>query len=516
VTPLPAPALPATVPLCGGQSFTLNPGSGFASYLWSTGANSQSISVTTPGTYTVTVSNASGCTATALCTITNYAPVVAAVSGNTNGCLGIPQTLVATGGFSSYLWSNGATTQAITVNGTGQYTVTVTSVNGCTATASLNVTFGPLPVVNMAPFDTICQGQVATLNAGPGFSSYLWSTGATTQTITAGGAGVYSVTVTNANGCSNSGLMTLVKSDVFVIDLGPATMSMCDRGILLLNASPRYVDYLWSDGSVNQTLVVTQPGLYSVTVTDMYGCQSSDAVTVTSNGVTQMDFLPADLTMCAGESFIIDAGSQWLYYSWANGSADQYHATTQPGVFYVTVTDPSGCRFSDSVKVVVDSPPTLELGANQNLCPGESITLDAGTGFNSYVWSTGQTTQTIAVTDPRSYSVTVTFNTCTLTDITNVGEDCPGRIFIPNVFSPNGDGLNDFFKIDYVNLDRLTVTVFDRWGKFLYTSNDKNFGWDGKYNNNPLPEGTYYYVVRYVLTDNANELEAKGTVMIIR
>jgi gliding motility-associated-like protein len=84
------------------------------------------------------------------------------------------------------------------------------------------------------------------------------------------------------------------------------------------------------------------------------------------------------------------------------------------------------------------------------------------------------------------------------------------------VFSPNADGLNDFFHVDYINLETLTVKIYDRWGKFLYTSDNKDFQWNGLFNDNPLPEGTYYWTINYQFTDNEIAEEKRGTVMILR
>jgi gliding motility-associated-like protein len=97
-----------------------------------------------------------------------------------------------------------------------------------------------------------------------------------------------------------------------------------------------------------------------------------------------------------------------------------------------------------------------------------------------------------------------------------IGDDCPGRIFIPNVFTPNGDGLNDFFKIDFVNLESLDMSIYDRWGKFLYSTGDKNFQWNGTFNGNPLPEGVYFYEMKFKYGDDANIYDEKGTITLLR
>jgi gliding motility-associated-like protein len=403
------------------------------------------------------------------------------------------------------------------VSAPGTYTVTATDVNGCEAVASQVVTFNALPVVDLGDRDTLCAGATITLDAGPGFTAYAWNTGGSVQTETISATGFYTVTVTDANGCQNTSTIEIIASTIPPVNL-PATERLCDSGMVMLDAGPQYIAYNWAGGgtSINQYLIVDQPGVYSVTVVDQFGCSSTDNVTVTADGVMALDFMADTARVCQGENLILDAGDQWEYYLWDGVSGDQYLVVTTTGQHDVIVTDANGCRFSDQVTVVLETPPTLDLGPLVNICPDETLTVSAGAGFDSYLWSTGQTSASIEVTQPGIYSVTTTYNICTLDDETAIGDDCPGQIFIPNVFSPNGDGLNDFFEITFVNLEYLDISIYDRWGKFVYSSGDKNFKWNGTRNGKPLPEGAYYYHVNYKFNTNENPLDAKGTVMILR
>ena len=516
VVPVPTPVLPAATSFCSGDSVLLDPGPGFGQYAWSNGSNAQSIHATTGGTYTVTVTNANGCTAIASATVTQLAPVNVIAIAPASGCDGGTINVLATPGFATYDWSNGGVGQSLPVTASGTYTVTVTSANGCVGVASTSVTFNPNPSVSLGPNDTLCAGNTATLNAGGGFSGYGWSNGANTQSITVGQTGTYTVTVTDANGCTATSSVDLIGSTVAPVDLGPA-INICDSGSVIIDAGPQYIAYDWStSSSPNQYIVVSQAGSYAVTVTDQYGCTSNDNVNVTVNAVTPADFMVDDTTGCAGVDFLLDAGDQFEDFIWNTGSPDQYLVVSASGAYQVTVTDPDGCRFTDVINVTLQVPPTLELGPGSNLCPGETDTLVAGAGFSSYIWSTGATDASIIVDAPGIYSVTATFGVCTLNDNVNVGDDCPGRVFIPNVFTPNGDGNNDDFWIYYVNLEELDIEIYDRWGKQLYLSGNKDFRWDGKYKGNDLPEGVYYYLVHYKLSNDENQYEDKGTVTILR
>ena len=182
-------------------------------YLWSNGATTQSITASTAGTYSVAVTNASGCSVTSsLITVTvNYIPTMSVThTGGLSFCAGGSTTLTAAGGFASYLWSNGATTQSIIVNAAGTYTVTGYTAAGCTSQSSVtSVVVNALPVatVSASGTTTFCLGDSVVLSAPAGYT-YLWSTGATTQSISAKDAGVYSVMVTDGSGCSATSAST--------------------------------------------------------------------------------------------------------------------------------------------------------------------------------------------------------------------------------------------------------------------------------------------------------------------
>lgn len=518
VVPSPTPTPLTNQLICQGDSVLLDPGGGFTGYSWNTLANSQVIWVSQSGTYEVTVTNAAGCEAVTSMNLTVLPAPTVSIAGGGQGCENSSLFLEADPGFATYQWSNGHPGRVVNALASGTYTVTATDVNGCQAVASQVVTINPLPVVDLGPTDTLCDGATIDLDAGPGFVSYAWSNSGTNQIETISSTGTYTVTVTDANGCQNTSSIDIIASTTAPVDL-PPTITICDRGSILLDAGPDYIAYNWTGGgmSMDQFLLVDQPGVYSVTVVDQFGCSSTDDVTVIADGVVPLDFLADTMFLCPNDQLILDAGDQWLFYVWDGSVEDQYLVVNTPGDHDVVVTDANGCRFSDMVTVVLETPPTLDLGPLRNICPEETLTVDAGPGFDSYLWSNGATTQTIEVTGPGEFAVTTTYRSCTLTDATAIGDDCPGQLFVPNVFSPNDDGINDFFEVTYVNMEYLEIFIYDRWGKLQYTSMDKNFRWNGTTSSGRfLPEGVFYYVITYKLATSEFEEETKGTVTIIR
>jgi len=208
-----APTITAGGPttFCAGGSVTLTSSAG-STYLWSTGASSSSINVTAAGSYTVQVTNASGCQSSASIATTVIvnplpAPPTITAVGPTTFCAGGSVTLNSSAG-STYLWSTGATTSSINVTTAGSYTVRITDGNGCQSaiSAATVVTVNALPAaptVTAGGLTTFCTGGSVTLTSSAG-SSYLWSTGAITSAISVTTAGSYTVQVTNSNGCQSS------------------------------------------------------------------------------------------------------------------------------------------------------------------------------------------------------------------------------------------------------------------------------------------------------------------------
>jgi hypothetical protein len=399
-----APAV-ADAQVCPGSTTTLDAGS-YASYSWSNGATSQTITVGA-GSYSVTVTDSNGCTATDAANVTEYSSVTAPAVADAQVCPGGTTTLNA-GSYTSYSWSNGSTSQTNTV-GAGSYSVTVTDSNGCTATDAANVTEYSVTAPAVADAQ-VCPGGTTTLNAGS-YTSYSWSNGSTSQTNTVG-VGSYSVTVTDSNGCTATDAASV--SEYSVTAPAVADAQVCPGGTTTLNAGS-YTSYSWSNGSTSQTNTVGV-GSYSVTVTDSNGCTATDAASVTEYSVTAPAV--ADAQVCPGSTTTLNAGS-YTSYSWSNGSTSQT-ITVGAGSYSVTVTDSNGCTATDAASVTEYSV-TAPAVADAQVCPGGTTTLDAGS-YASYSWSNGATSQTNTV-GVGSYSVTVTdSNGCTATDAANVSE----------------------------------------------------------------------------------------------
>jgi gliding motility-associated-like protein len=410
--------LPDTI-VCPGTVINLSAAPGATSYLWSTGASSQAVSVVLPGNYGVTVTDGNGCTAATSMNLSNRPQPVVSVGPDLSGCAGFAPTIAATPGFSSYLWNTGETTPSIVLGAAGIHAVSATDVNGCIAVDTMLLTWLPLPVVALGPDASICAGGSRLLDAGPGGIAYAWSTGATTQTITVSTAGTFSVTVTGANGCQGTDQIIISVNALPTPNLGP-DLSLCAGGSTLISTGNVYSAYTWSTGAISPSISVSATGTYQVTVTDANGCQASDLLNLTVNPLPTPNLGP-DVGICAGSSITFDAGPGYITYAWVPAGNAQTLTVSTAGLVRVTVTDGNGCQGIDLLNLTVNALPTPNLGPDQSLCAGGSTTLATVASYAAYAWSGGPTTPTLTVSTAGSYTVTVTDgNGCQGTDLLNV------------------------------------------------------------------------------------------------
>jgi predicted outer membrane repeat protein len=428
VDTLPDPHIMADGPItfCAGDSVTLDAGIGFDTYSWTNGAAEQTITVNQSGTFGVTVSNHCGSTSDQVTVTVNPLPVPAInASGPTTFCEGNSVMLTASGG-ASYSWSNAETTQSITTSSAGDYTVTVTSAQGCSATSdTTTVIVNPLPAATVTPDNatTFCEGGNVTLAASPG-ASYFWNTGATTAEINVSSSGDFSVTVTDGNGCSSGSDTTTVT----VHSLPTATVTandpttFCEGGSVMLSANTATA-YLWSSGETTKDISVSASGNYSVTITDGNGCvATSQDTSVTVHPAPDINVTPGGpTTFCQGGTLTLSA-TAGTSYSWTTGETAQSILVSASGDYAVSVTDINGCiGTSDTTSVTVKPLPEIS-AEDASRCGAGAVTLTAsGTGAKSWFdvatggnsLGTGDTFTTPSLTSNATYFVESTLDGCT-------------------------------------------------------------------------------------------------------
>jgi hypothetical protein len=390
--------------VCAGTAVTLN-GSGATSYVWDNGVtNATPFTPVATQTYTVTGTNANGCTNTAQVTVSiNAVPTVIA-GNNQTVCAGTAVTLSGSGA-SSYTWNNGVTNATpFTPIATQTYTVTGTAANGCTDTAQVTVTVNALPTVSGGNNQTVCTGTAVTLS-GSGATSYTWNNGVTNATpFTPIATQNYTVTGTAANGCTNTAQVTVTVNALPTVS-GGNNQTVCTGTAVTLSGSGA-TSYTWNNGVTNATPftpIATQT--YTVTGTAANGCTNTAQVTVTVNALPTVS-AGNNQTVCAGTAVTL-SGSGATSYTWNNGVTNATPftpITTQ--TYTVTGTAANGCTNTAQVTVTVNALPSVSGGNNQTVCAGAQVTL-AGSGASTYSWNnnvqngvsfTPNTTQTYTVT----------------------------------------------------------------------------------------------------------------------
>ncbi|MBD2703985.1 T9SS type A sorting domain-containing protein [Spirosoma sp. BT702] len=406
---------------------------GSGPYLWSTGETTSFINVTAAGPYSVTVTGSNGCKASATAQVyqdINPPSVSINPPSATLTCANSAIGLSATGQ-GTFLWNTGATTPSISATVAGTYSVTLTGANGCTSTTSAEVVKDNSTAsvsINASTTVLNCNISSATLEA-VGSGTYLWSNGATSQSISVTAANTYSVTVTSGSGCTATASVQITQdSSVPSVSINPssATLSCATSSVSLSAVGTGSV--VWSNGATTSSISVTAANTYSVTLTGTNGCTATTSVEVfQNNSVPSVNITPSSATLsCASPIATLNAGGTGTY-RWSTGAITSSISVTAANTYSVTLTGTNGCTATTSAQVSQDnSVPSVSINAVPSLtiASGQSTTLTAS-GATTYLWNTGSIASSIVVNAAGPYSVTGTTGNCTAQASVNVVESNP-------------------------------------------------------------------------------------------
>lgn len=543
--PLPNVNLGGLDTICAGSTRPLNAGTSGGSitnYAWSTSATSQTINITTSPTitgpdvqnYIVTVTDTNDCERADTFTLVTMPLPRPELGNDTAFCTGDAFSHVLDpGNFVSYNWNTGSNQPTITVGAVDSlYSVQVTDSIGCTASDDIVVTENPLPNPILPPDTNICDRNPFNIVLNPGgFASYSWSTGSVAPALLVTTGGTYEVTVSDVNGCENDTSINIIIQPTPDPDLGPDIV-VCEDSVfnITLDGTPLQVGpiytYNWNTGASDDTIVVNEPGRYTVTVQDQgNGCRDSSSIRINSFERVIPDLGPGGV-ICDGEAKLLDPMVSGTGYSfnWNTGESTRRILINQPGTYIVEMNAVNGtCRNNrDTVVFEQGTLPVIELGEDIRACEGQTVRLlDNHTPFPDaeYIWQDTINRVRFSATRSGRYRVRVT-NTCgTVTDEIQILFDDCYNLYIPNAFTPNGDGINDEFKpqtdqpiVDYA------MVIYNRWGRAVFKTNDINVGWDGTRNGGALPQDVYIYRISYVsgLDERRRRRIETGNVTLIK
>ncbi len=424
---------PTSQTICGGNTATISvAGTGAAlTYLWNTGETSASISKSVAGTYTVTVTGSCG---TAISNAANLnvneitqiltQPISQTICTGTTAGFAVS----AIGTNLTYAWSNGPTTNAITTNNAGNYTVTVSGACGnvISDVATLQVVSGT--VINTQPTSqTICGGNTATISvAGTGAAlTYLWNTGETSASISTSISGTYLVTVTGSCGTAISSEAILQVDSITTITSQPTNQVVClnaNATLAVTAIGTGTLTYLWNTqettASINTNTVASN---YQVTVTGSCGVAVSNVVAVSNATATQILSQTPNKTICGGNIFPLNvtAIGTNLTYVWNTGATTSTLGTNVSGRYTVTVTGTCGTATAAIDLIVNKITSIVTEPSNQVLVNGTANLAVSASGSNLvYVWNTGETSTSIVATSAGFYMATISGTCGTLTSNT--------------------------------------------------------------------------------------------------
>jgi uncharacterized protein (DUF2141 family) len=427
-------------PTCGNSNGSItvsaSGGVGTYSYLWNTGAVTAQISNVAAGTYTVTVTDQNGCsiirstslTAIAGPSIVSIVPTNTSCFGGSNGSINL--TTSGGTGTLTYLWSNTAVTEDISGLTAGAYTVTVTDANNCTVSGSATVGQPTQVTGTFTSVQPVCNNSNGslTINAtgGTGTYTYLWNTSAVSNTITNLSVGTYTVTVTDANNCSNTLSSTLTGVSGPTITVTNAVNVQCNGtstgaiDITVSNGTGAYT-YLWSTGAITEDLINIPNGTYTVTVTDANNCSSVKAITITQPAFLSLANFSTVNATCGqsnGSAQVTPSGGVIPYsYLWSTGSITNQITNVSAGTYTVTVTDFNGCTRRRNIVISLANGPVISLVSQTDVsCNGGNngaidVNVTGGTFPYTYSWTNSANTQDISGLIAGVYTVHVTDNT---------------------------------------------------------------------------------------------------------
>jgi gliding motility-associated-like protein len=545
----------ATAPTCGASDGTITvnitiPGTGPYQYKLDNGAlqGTNVFSNLSGGVYSTITIDAGGCSDTVSVTVPNapasftaQVTTVATTCGNNDGSATV--TTSGTTGTVSYAWDNGQITSTAVSLAPGSYTVTVSdAASGCTVTQTGVVPAGPgccslqVSGTSTAPSCGATDGTITINTVTAGTTPYTYSinggavqNGNTFSNLTGGN---YQVIVVDAAGCRDT-------VDV-VVAPAPAsfTSSISSNDISCFGAADGdaavsvtgntgTISYVWSNGGGGTAIGNLVAGTYTVTISEGgSACTAVESATIAEPAQLNVA-ISGNVSACSGDSVLLTADAGFSSYVWSTGNAAQAISAGASGFYDVTITDVNNCSASSSVQVTINNAPTVSLGPDTVAFENDQIVLQpvvSGTSnANGYQWSPATNLNCVLCANPVTVvkdSITYVLhytdnNGCDAYDTLSIFMDKAFEIEFPNVFSPNGDNANDFFRPEGGPLKNLSWQVYNRWGEKVYSTNELFLGWDGKYLGIDQPTGVYVYFCSYTRNDGKKKT-LQGSLTLIR
>ena len=490
--------------------------SGANTIVWQDNSSNPTLTATTSGLYSVEAAHVCDTLRDSINVILSDPPTVH-LGNDTTLCPGETLLLnpVITNSTGIIVWQDNSTNPTFTVTAAGTYWVEVGSANCGTVRDSIVVNYAVATEV-ILPNDTVlCAGQSFTIvGGGIGFNQLAWSTNAIGPSITVNTTGWY--------WAEGAGFCGTDRDSVYLeflpqptVNLGADTV-LCPGDVFTVNPLvTNATSYRWQDNSTGPNFTVTQSGWVWLEVSNGNCGPVRDSLWVEAGQLPVANLGP-DTILCLGQVIELDPGQYpGASYQWQDGSTLPTFLATESAAYWVNLTLPCGTD-ADTIEVWFQPAPQPDLGPDSTVCSADSLILNPGT-FASYVWQDGSQDPTLAVNASALYIVTVTdSNGCTGSDSTEITlEPCDNGLYVPNAFTPNQDGLNEYWYPVENGTQVTEILIFNRWGELIFKDTAARPGWDGRYKDQWVQEGVYTYLIKYWdAYGNANS--RAGTVTLVR
>lgn len=404
----------------------------------------------------------------------------------------------------------------------GTYMHTLRSSGGCDSVITINLTVLPLPLLNLGRDTVLCKANTILLDAGDGFTSYLWQDGSKGKTFNAANAGLYWAEVKGANGCAKRDSIIIGIGTVPAFDLHDTTL--CSQQALLLKSPVTDGNYyLWNNGSTNQSLLANVSGSYWLEVTNNTGCVFRDTVLVKDNPLNQFS-LGSDTSFCGNINLQLGEAIPGSSYLWNTGSTAATITATTPGMYWAEYSLES-CSRRDTVLITTRPAPAVKARKSNDIDCGTLVSQLSGSGALFYSWSPGTGLSDSTIANPvATISASTTYLLkgidnygCTGSDTVTVkvtSKETNG-FWVPGAFTPNGDGHNDCFGVSkWGNVNLLEFSIYNRWGEKVFSTTNTRDCWDGTFKGHLQNIGTFVYVIR--AQTSCGFVMRKGMITLIR
>lgn len=495
--------------LCVGDTIAFNLTLPGYTYLWSDGSTNSTFVIRNPGTYWLDLTT-NNCTTRDFITVTQFTTNLVNLGNDTALCFGDSIILSVPNNLGSILWSTGETTPNIVVKSSGTYTVLANLID-CTISDTINISFSPeINNLYLGNDTTICEGDSISYNLTlPGFS-YAWSDGSQLPEFTIKNSGTYYLDLTK-DGCTVRDSISVNTKIKPLVNLGSDT-TICEGDSVGVKVANNSANYLWNTGALIPSIEVLSSGVYWLEAIQD-GCINRDSIIINTIPKPVVN-LGSDTILCEPDTVVLNAFNQNASYAWNNGTIQPDLQVTSAGVYSVSV-ELNGCVKTDEINIQYINNKLLSLGNDTTLCIGEIITIGSNVLNSNYLWNTGQITPSIIASDSGLYSLEIT-NVCGSANdsIYLDKEDCNCEVSIPNIFTPNGDGINDALSpMVTCELKSFQLSIYNRWGDKVFESNNPNIQWDGRVHGRNAQNGAYTYLLDYKFINDVNK-QKSGVIVI--